>query len=208
MGGDINPSTGNTDFNLGISPYLQARLHLYGDADGRGLQLGTAAVYKFVGFEGDPGEVELAVSAQYRQRLYELGLQGNLGQDFGDSSNHDGEVHAYALVRPIPQLGLGGAGQVRIAIAPPVGDPNAAPSHYDVVGGGMASVTLSKYQLAALAGVSFHRAHAGQHRRPRTAVRDRAILGGHLGGTPFPRCLSRGTRPSCECSPCASSSSF
>ncbi len=154
VGGDINPSTGNTDFNLGISPYLQARLHLYGDADGRGLQLGTAAVYKFVGFEGDPGEVELAVSAQYRQRLYELGLQGNLGQDFGDSNNHDGEVHAYALVRPIPQLGLGGAGQVRIAIAPPVGDPNAAPSHYDVVGGGMASVTLSKYQLAALAGVS------------------------------------------------------
>lgn len=154
VGGDVNPSTGNTDFNLGISPYVQARVHLYGDADGRGLQLGTAAIYKFVGFEGDPGEIELALSAQYRQAFYELGLQGNLGQDFGDSNNHDGEVHAYALVRPIPQLGLGGAGQVRIAIAPPVSDPNATPTHYDVVGGGIASLTLSRYQVGALAGAS------------------------------------------------------
>jgi hypothetical protein len=154
VGGDVSPNTGNTDFNLGISPYAQARLHLYGDANGRGLQLGTAAIYKFVGFEGDPGEIELALSAQYRQALYELGLQGNLGQDFGDSNNHDGEVHAYFLIRPIPELGLGGAGQVRIAIAPPVNDPNAAPSHYDLVGGGIASVTLSRYQIGALAGAS------------------------------------------------------
>ena len=154
VGGDVNPDTGNTDFNLGISPYVQARVHLYGDADGRGLQLGTAAIYKFVGFEGDPGEIELALSAQYRQAFYELGLQGTLGQDFGDSNNHDGEVHAYALVRPIPQLGLGGAGQVRIAIAPPVNDPSATPTHYDVVGGGIASLTLSRYQVGALAGAS------------------------------------------------------
>jgi hypothetical protein len=154
VGGDISPSTGNTDFNLGISPYAQARLHLYGDASGRGLQLGTAAIYKFVGFEGDPGEIELAVSAQYRQARYELGLQGNMGQDFGDSNNHDGEIHAYALLRPIPELGVGGAGQVRIAIAPPVNDPNAAPTHYDIIGGGIASLTLSRYQIGTLVGAS------------------------------------------------------
>jgi hypothetical protein len=34
-------------------------------AHGRGLQLGVGAVYKFVGFEGDPGEAELVLSAQY-----------------------------------------------------------------------------------------------------------------------------------------------
>jgi hypothetical protein len=154
VGGDVNPNTGATDFSLGLSPYAQARLHLYGDADGRGVQLGTSAVYKFVGFAGDPGEIELALSAQYRQALYELGLQGALGQDFGDSNNHDGEVHAYALVRPIPQLGLGGAGQIRAAIAPKANDPSAPASKYDVLGGALASLTLGRYQLGLLAGAS------------------------------------------------------
>jgi hypothetical protein len=154
VGGDVNRDTGATQFSLGLSPYAQARLHVYGDADGRGLQLGVATTYKFVGFEGDPGEIEASFSAQYRQARYELGLQGALGQDFGDSNNHDGEVHAYALVRPIPQLGLGAAGQVRIAIAPPAGDPGAEPSHYDVVGGAIGSVTIDRYQLGALAGAS------------------------------------------------------
>ncbi len=154
VGGDVNPTSGATDFNLGISPYLQARLQLLGAPDGRGFQLGVSTLYKFVGFEGDPGEIEAAVSAQYRARRWELGLQGALGQDFGDPNNHDGEVHAYALVRPVPQLGLGAAGQVRIAIAPPAGDPSAPPSHYDVVGGGIGSLTLGHYQVGALAGVS------------------------------------------------------
>jgi len=154
VGGDINPNTGATDFSLGLSPYAQARLHVYGDADGRGLQLGTGVVYKFVGFAGDPGEIELALSAQYRQAFYELGLQGAIGQDFGDSNNHDGEVHAYALVRPIPQLGLGGAGQVRVAIAPKASDPNGPTSNYDVIGGALGSLTLGRYQLGLLAGAS------------------------------------------------------
>ncbi len=154
VGGDVNPSTGATDFSLGLSPYAQARLHVYGDADGRGLQLGTGVVYKFVGFAGDPGEIELALSAQYRQAFYELGLQGAIGQDFGDSNNHDGEVHAYALVRPIPQLGLGGAGQVRVAIAPKANDPNGPTSNYDVIGGALGSLTLGRYQLGLLAGAS------------------------------------------------------
>lgn len=64
VGGDVNPTTNQTDFNLGLSPYFQARLHLYGNADGRGFQLGTSVTYKFVGFEGDPGEAELGVSAR------------------------------------------------------------------------------------------------------------------------------------------------
>ncbi|HEY3819901.1 MAG TPA: hypothetical protein VGL81_22200 [Polyangiaceae bacterium] len=76
---------------------------MVGADDGRGFQLGTSATYKFVGFEGDPGEIEIALSAQYRQRRYELGLQGVIGKDFA-TTDADGEVHAYVLYRPIPQL--------------------------------------------------------------------------------------------------------
>lgn len=164
VGGDVDPDTGKTNFSLGLSPYAQARFHIYGDADGRGFQLGTAATYKFVGFAGDPGEIELALSAQLRERFFELGLQGGLGQDFGDSNNHDGEVHAYALVRPIPQLGLGAAGQVRMAISPVAGDPNAPASHYDVVGGAIGSLTIDRYQVGTLVGAStigLDQGHAG-----------------------------------------------
>jgi hypothetical protein len=161
VGGDINPSTGRDDFNLGLSPYLQARGHILGRADGQGFQLGAATIYKFVGFEGDPGEIELAISSQYRQSKYELGLQGVIGQDFGDPTHHDGELHAYAVYRVIPQLALGAAGQVRIAIAPPM---SATASAYDVIGGAIASLTLGRYQLGALAGAStlgLDQGHAG-----------------------------------------------
>jgi hypothetical protein len=160
VGGDINPDNGKTDFALGLSPYFQVRVHLAGAKDGMGWQLGTAATYKFVGFGAgtsagqDPGEIELSLSAQYRHPRYELGLQGALGQDFGDSKNHDGEVHLYALYRLIPELGVGAAGQVRMAIGPDATDPNAPPAYDDVMGGGIASLTLGRYQLGALAGVS------------------------------------------------------
>jgi hypothetical protein len=160
VGGDINPDTGNTYFPLGLSPYLQARLHLHGSADGQGFQLGAALGYKFVGFGGatsagqDPGEMEISMSAQLRHTRYELGLQGVLGQDFGDGQNHDAEVHAYALYRVLPQLGIGAAGQVRVAIAPSATDPNAPPAYTDVIGGGIASLTLGRYQVGALAGAS------------------------------------------------------
>jgi hypothetical protein len=148
VGGDINPNTGNTDFNLGISPYFQARFHVLGDSNGQGFQLGTSATYKFVGFEGDPGETELALSAQYRRTRYELGLQAVIGKDFG-STDADAEVHTYALYRVIPQLGLGAAGQARYGIVSQPGE-----STYDVVGGAMASLTLGRYQVGALAGGS------------------------------------------------------
>jgi hypothetical protein len=151
VGGDVNATTNKTDFNLGLSPYFQARFHILGSADGMGWQLGTSVTYKFVGFEGDPGEAELGLSLQHRHRRYELGLQGAIGQDFGDSRNHDGEIHAYALVRVIPQLGLGAAGQVRIAIAPPA---DSTGSSYDAVGGAIASLTISRYQVGALGGAS------------------------------------------------------
>ena len=151
VGGDINPSTNHTDFNLGLSPYFQARLHIFGAADGMGWQLGTSVTYKFVGFEGDPGEAELGFSLQHRQHRYELGLQGVLGQDFADSRNHDGELHAYALLRVVPQLGLGAAGQVRVALARPAGVEGSA---YDALGGAIASLTLSRYQIGALGGAS------------------------------------------------------
>jgi hypothetical protein len=151
VGGDVKPNTNASDFNLGISPYVQGRFHIYGRQDGQGLQLGTSLTYKFVGFEGDPGESELMMSAQYRQQHYELGLQGGLGQDFGDVHNHDGEVHGYAVYRFIPQLALGGAGQVRIAISRPAGSPNSA---YDVIGGAIGSLTIGRYQIGALGGAS------------------------------------------------------
>lgn len=148
VGGDVNQNTNKTDFNLGISPYFQARFHIAGRDDGQGFQLGTSATYKFVGFEGDPGEMELAMSAQYRRRQFEVGLQGVVGKDFA-TTDADGEVHAYALYRVIPQLGIGAAGQVRTAIVSQVGEPT-----YDVVGGGIASLTIAQYQVGALAGAS------------------------------------------------------
>jgi hypothetical protein len=148
VGGDVNPDSGNTDFNLGLSPFFQARYHIFGASDGQGFQLGTSATYKFVGFEGDPGEVEIALSAQYRERSFEVGLQGVIGKDFA-TTDADGEVHAYAIYRVIPQLGIGAAGQVRTAI---VSQPDE--TTYDVVGGAIASLTLAQFQIGALAGGS------------------------------------------------------
>ena len=152
VGGDVNQGTGRTDFNLGLSPYAQARIHILGRDDGYGFQLGTGLVYKFVGFEGDPGELELAVSTQYRHTKYEIGLQAVLGQDLREGDGHDGELHAYAVYRVIPQLAVGGAGQVRIAL----GDDNEAVARrsYDVIGGAIASLTLGRYGIGALGGAS------------------------------------------------------
>jgi hypothetical protein len=157
VGGDVSAS-GQKEFNLGLSPFAQARLHLYGDRDGMGVQLGTSATYKFVGFEGDPGEMEFAFSAQYRRPHWEAGLQGVLGKDFA-TTNADGEVHAYALYRPIPELGIGGAGQVREGLVVQPGETT-----YDLVGGGIASLTISRYQLGLLAGgttVGLDQGHVG-----------------------------------------------
>jgi hypothetical protein len=148
VGGDINPNTNKTDFNLGLSPYAQLRFNIIGRPDGRGFLLGVSTTYKFVGFEGDPGEEEFAVSAQYRQRYYELGLQGVIGKDFA-STSADGEVHAYAAVRPIPQLAIGAASQVRLGLVSQPGDPS-----YDFVGGAIASLTLGRFQVGTLAGAS------------------------------------------------------
>lgn len=153
VGGDVNAAN-QPQFDLGISPYFQARLHIYGRPDGQGFQLGTSLTYKFVGFHGDPGEMELAVSAQYRHRRFEVGVQGVLGQDFADSSGHDGEIHTYAVVRVVPELALGAAGQVRISIAPPAATPGNPADNYDVVGGGIASLTLGRFQLGTLVGVN------------------------------------------------------
>jgi hypothetical protein len=147
VGGDVNAS-GQKDFGLGLSPFFQARLHLYGDANGRGLQLGTSVTYKFVGFEGDPGEMEFAFSAQYRKLRWEAGIQGVIGKDFA-TTDADGEVHAYALYRVIPQLGLGVAGQVRDGLVIQPGETS-----YDVIGGAIASFTLNRYQIGGLFGGS------------------------------------------------------
>jgi hypothetical protein len=148
VGGDINPNTNQTDWNLGISPFFQARFHILGSADGQGFQLGTSATYKFVGFEGDPGEMELAVSAQYRLRQFEAGLQAVIGKDFA-TTDADAEAHAYLLYRVIPQLGIGAAGQLREGIVHQPGETT-----YDLIGGGIASLTLGRFQVGALGGGS------------------------------------------------------
>jgi len=144
VGGDTSPAPASG----GLSPYLQARLHLLGDKSGRGFQLGTSVTYKFVGFQGDPGEMELAVSAQYRRRYYEVGLQGVFGKDFA-TTDADAELHGYAVYRPIPVLAVGAATQVRLGVVSQPGEPIA-----DVIAGGIASVTLGRWQVAALGGES------------------------------------------------------
>jgi hypothetical protein len=148
VGGDVNPDTGAKDFNLGLSPFFQARYHLYGDKSGQGFQLGTSFTYKFVGFEGDPGEGEFALSSQYRTLHWEAGLQGVLGKDFA-TTDADGELKVYGLYRVIPQLGLGVAGQVRGGLVINPGDTT-----YDVIGGGIASLTIDRYQVGGLIGAS------------------------------------------------------
>jgi len=152
VGGDVSP----TPISGGISPYFQARYHILGDHDGRGFQLGTSLTYKFVGFQGDPGEMELAFSGQYRQRRYELGLQAVVGKDFA-TTDADSEVHAYALYRVIPELGVGAATQVRVAIVSQPGE-----TAYDVIGGAIASLTLGRWQLGALVGESTVNLNQGQ----------------------------------------------
>jgi hypothetical protein len=144
VGGDASPSPASD----GISPYFQARYHLLGHDDGRGFQMGTSVTYKFVGFRGDPGEMELALSSQYRAIHYEIGLQAVVGKDLG-AEDADGELHAYALYRVVPQLGLGAAAQVR---AGSDAEPNG--SRYDVAGGAIASFTTATWQLACLGGVT------------------------------------------------------
>jgi hypothetical protein len=144
VGGDSSP----TPIGGGISPYLQARYHLLGDSSGQGFGLGTSLTYKFVGFQGDPGEMELGVSAQYRRRQWEVGLQGVVGKDFA-TTDADAEAHAYAVYRVLPQLALGAATQMRRAIVSQPGE-----TRYDVIGGAIASLTIGRWQLGLLAGES------------------------------------------------------
>lgn len=152
VGGDPNTMPNAAG---GLSPYFQLRYHLVGAPNGRGFQLGTSVTYKFVGFGGngpgspqDPGEVEFAVSAQYRQRFYELGLQGVAGKDFA-TTDADSEIHAYAVIRPVPQLALGLASQVRIGLVSQRDEPRA-----DFISGAIASLTLGRWQIAGLGGES------------------------------------------------------
>jgi hypothetical protein len=148
VGSDVNPETGRSDFNLGLSPFVRARIRLAGSDNGLGWQLGTSVTYKFVGFEGDPGESELAISLAYRQMRYELGFQGVAGKDFG-SVAADTEGHAYAVYRVIPNVAVGAAGQFRQALVSAPED-----SKYDVLGGAIATVVIDRYMLGLLAGVS------------------------------------------------------
>jgi hypothetical protein len=147
VGGDVD-GNGARRFSLGISPFFQGRLHLYGEKSGHGLQLGSSVTYKFVGFDGDPGELEVALSSQYRRSTWETGLQVVGGKDFG-SSDSDVELHAYGLYRVIPNLGVGAAAQGRYGVVIAPGE-----SRYDTMGGGLVSWTFERYQLGALFGWS------------------------------------------------------
>jgi hypothetical protein len=153
VGGDTNPTPGYQ----GLSPYLQVRYHILGDESGQGFGLGSSLTYKFVGFEGDPGEMELAFSAQYRQRRFEVGLQAVVGKDFA-TTDADSEGHAYAVYRVIPELALGVATQMRRAFVSQPGE-----TKYDVISGGIASLTLSRWQVGALVGESSVGLNQGQY---------------------------------------------
>jgi hypothetical protein len=151
VGGD----SGGPNVAAGLSPYFQLRFHILGEKDGRGFQLGTSATYKFVGFGAngagtsqDPGEIEIAVSGQYRGRYFEAGLQAVVGKDFA-TTDSDGEIHAYVVGRPIPQVALGAASQLRVGLVSQPGEPPA-----DVIAGAIASFTIGRFQLAALGGES------------------------------------------------------
>jgi hypothetical protein len=151
VGGDT------VDYRGGISPYFQLRYHISGDKSGQGMQLGASVTYKFVGFgtnQGmpgqDPGEMEWAVQSQYRTPSYELGFAAVFGKDFASPAS-DGEVHAYAVYRPIPSLAVGAASQLRFAIVQPDNTPQP---FGDVIAGGIASYTRGRWQLGALAGES------------------------------------------------------
>jgi hypothetical protein len=152
IGGDVSPMP----ISGGLSPYAQLRYAILGDRSGRGFLLGTSLTYKFVGFQGDPGEIEWAVSAQYRREGYEFGVQGVFGKDFA-TTDADGEFHAYAIYRFVPVLGVGAAGQARLGIVSQPGE-----SRYDVVGGPIASLTISRWQVAALGGVTTIGLNQGQ----------------------------------------------
>jgi hypothetical protein len=157
VGGDTSPAP----IGDGISPYLQVRYNIYGDkVTGQGLQLGTSLTYKFVGFEGDPGEMELAFSAQYRHSKFELGLQAVFGKDFA-TVDADAEGHAYAVYRLIPQLALGAAVQYRKA-AYFFGPAQPGDTTYDVISGGIVSYTTGRWQLGALIGESTVGLNQGQ----------------------------------------------
>ena len=155
VGGDTSP----TPVSGGISPYAQLRYHALGPKDGQGFQLGASLTYKFVGFQGDPGEMELAVSGQYRRPRYEVGLQAVVGKDFA-SDDADAEAHVYALYRVVPELGVGVAQGRFVSASCRI--PDAEPS-YDVISGGIVSLTLGRWQLAALG-----------ERPPWVSIRDRS----------------------------------
>jgi hypothetical protein len=151
VGGD---SAGPNVF-AGLSPYFQLRYHILGAKDGRGFQLGASVTYKFVGFGAngagtsqDPGEMEWSVSGQYRHRYFEVGLQAVVGKDFA-TTDSDGEIHAYVVGRPIPQLALGAASQFRYGLVHESDEPP-----FDIISGALASVTFGRWQLAALGGES------------------------------------------------------
>jgi hypothetical protein len=151
VGGDT------VDYRGAVSPFFQLRYHISGNKNGQGLQLGTSATYKFVGFgtnQGmpgqDPGEMELAFSSQYREAAYEVGLEGVIGKDFATVAA-DGEIKAYAVYRVIPRLAIGAAAQLRLAIVQPPGGPQP---FGDVIAGGIASFTYGRWQFGALAGMS------------------------------------------------------
>ncbi len=97
------------------------------------------------------------VDAKFRPGFgAELGLQAVIGTDFA-TTDADGAAHAYAVYRPIPQLALGAAGQARRALVWQPGEPA-----YDIVGGGIASLTVGRFQVGALGGGSTLGLNQGQ----------------------------------------------
>lgn len=142
----------------GFSPFGQLRYQIFGRPDGLGAIGGAALTYKRVGYRGGENELEASFSFQYRRPRFEFGAQGVFGQSLEEGEEHDLEARVYGAFRVIPELALGVSAQVRGDIGEEEqargGARPAGKNELDFIGGGMASLTLGRWQAGALVGAS------------------------------------------------------
>ena len=151
VGGD----SGGPNVFAGLSPYFQLRYHILGAKDGQGFQLGASATYKFVGFGAngagtsqDPGEMEWPSPA-------------STGPATSRSASRSSSARTSPPPTPTARSTPTSSG------APSPSSPSAWPASsamgsctspseppYDIISGGIASVTFGRWQIAALGGES------------------------------------------------------
>lgn len=148
---------GSADVLEAHSPHFDARLQLFGRADGRGL-FGTAGVtVKWRGFSGRAPEFEFRYAMQYRAMAFEGGIEAVFGQAVG-IDERDAEARAYAAFHLGSRFAFGAAGQARFDLSP---ESLTRGLGWDLRGGALASLAIDRYQLGLLAGASNDRLPEG-----------------------------------------------